>query len=238
MSGIVVKPRARIFHGHDWVYAADVQKVFGQPEPGSVISLKDFRDRPLGSAIYNPQSQIVARRFSRHRETLDRPLFVRRLTRAWTRRQRLPGVNPNLCRVVWSESDGLPGVVIDRYGPHFVLQTLTLAMDQRKALLAQMRAPRAKRFVQEKFTDRVTVAGDDRPWSFKLEATVALPGGTGGEQTSTRTLLFTERVGGAQQLAGSKEFDAVFEIEQPLLDALWTFTYGPRDPGPAPEPKK
>ncbi len=107
-----------------------------------------------------------------------------------------------------------------------------------EALLAQMRAPRAKRFVQEKFTDRVTVAGDDRPWSFKLEATVALPGGTGGEQTSTRTLLFTERVGGPQQLAGSKEFDAVFEIEQPLLDALWTFTYGPRDPGPAPEPKK
>lgn len=107
-----------------------------------------------------------------------------------------------------------------------------------EALLAQMRAPRAKRFVQEKFSERVTVAGDDRPWSFKLEATVALPGGTGGEQTSTRTLLFTERVGGAQQLAGSKEFDAVFEIEQPLLDALWTFTYGPRDPGPAPEPKK
>jgi hypothetical protein len=107
-----------------------------------------------------------------------------------------------------------------------------------EALLAQMRAPRAKQFVQEKFTDRVTVAGDDRPWSFKLEATVALPGGTGGEQTSMRTLLFTERVGGAQQLAGSKEFDAVFEIEQPLLDALWTFTYGPRDPGPAPEPKK
>ena len=101
-----------------------------------------------------------------------------------------------------------------------------------EALLAQMRAPRAKRFVQDAFTERVTVAGDDRPWSYKLEATVALPGGTGAEQTGTKTLLFTERVGGAQQLAGSREFDAVFEIEQPLLDALWTFTYGPRDPGP------
>ncbi len=98
-------------------------------------------------------------------------------------------------------------------------------------LLAQLRTPRAKRFVQDTFTDRVTVAGDNRPWSYKLEATVSLPGGNGGEQTSTRTILFTERVGGAQQLAGSKEFDAVFEIEQPLLDALWTLTYGPRDPG-------
>ncbi len=137
MSGIIVKPRARIFHGHEWVYAADVQKVFGEPEPGSVVSLKDFKDRPLGSAIYNPQSQIVARRFSRHKETLDRDLFVRRLKRAWARRERMTGMDRSLCRVIWSESDGLPGVVIDRYGPHFVLQTLTLAMDLRKSLIAE-----------------------------------------------------------------------------------------------------
>jgi hypothetical protein len=113
--------------------------------------------------------------------------------------------------------------------------------EKREALervLAQLRAPRAKRFVQDHFTDRVTVAGDDRPWSWKLEATILLPGGTTGEQTSTKTLLFTERVGGAEQLAGSKESDAVFEIEQPLLDALWKLTYGPRDPGAPVEPKK
>lgn len=101
-----------------------------------------------------------------------------------------------------------------------------------ETLLDHLRTPRAKHFVQDTFTARVTVAGADRPWSYQLEATVSLPGGTGGEQTSTRTMLFTERVGGAQQLAGSKEFDAVFEIEQPLLDALWTLTYGPRDPAP------
>lgn len=106
-------------------------------------------------------------------------------------------------------------------------------------LLAQMRAPRARRFVQDNFTERVTVAGDDRPWSYQLEAVVALPGGAGVEQTSNETLLFTERVGGAHQLAGSRKFDAVFELEQPLLDALWTFTYGSRDPGPPlPETKK
>jgi 23S rRNA (cytosine1962-C5)-methyltransferase len=137
MSGIVVKPRARIFHGHEWVYGADVQKTFGNPEPGGIISLKDFRDRPLGSAIYNPRSQIVARRFSRHREDLDLPFFIRRLQRAWSRRERLTEIDHGLCRVVWSESDGLPGVVLDRYGPHFVLQTLTLAMDLRKDLITR-----------------------------------------------------------------------------------------------------
>jgi 23S rRNA (cytosine1962-C5)-methyltransferase len=137
MAGIVVKPRARIFHGHEWVYAADILKTFGSPEPGSLISLKDFKDRPMGTGIYNPRSQIVVRRFSRHKEELDRDFFVRRLRRAWSRRERMRGLDLQLCRVVWSESDGLPGVVIDRYGPHFVLQTLTLAMDMRKQLIAE-----------------------------------------------------------------------------------------------------
>jgi 23S rRNA (cytosine1962-C5)-methyltransferase len=132
-GGLVVKPRARIFHGHEWVYASDVQKTFGQVEAGSVVSLKDFKDRSLGSAIYNPQSQIVARRFSRHREDLTLDFFRRRLQRAWARRERMEGLDREWCRVVWSESDGL----LDRYGAHFVLQTLTLAMDQRKDLITQ-----------------------------------------------------------------------------------------------------
>ena len=70
MSGIIIKPRARIFHGNEWVYGAEVQKMFGDPQPGDVITLKDFKDRGLGSAIFNPKSQIIARRFSRHREDL------------------------------------------------------------------------------------------------------------------------------------------------------------------------
>lgn len=137
MPGIVVRPRSRIFHGHDWVYASEIQKTFGKPEPGEVISLKDFRDRPLGSAIYNPASQIVARRISRRKQELNSDFFQRRLERALQLRQRLPDVNPLLCRLVWSEADGLPGVIVDRYGDHLVLQTLTLAMDRRKEIIAQ-----------------------------------------------------------------------------------------------------
>jgi 23S rRNA (cytosine1962-C5)-methyltransferase len=137
MAGIVVKPRARIFHGHDWVYASEVLKTFGNPEAGDVISLKDGQDRSLGSAIYNPNSQIIARRFSRHRQELDHDFFVRRITQAIACREKL-GVLRNPGRVVWSESDGLPGVIIDRYGLHLVLQTLTLAMDRRKELIVDV----------------------------------------------------------------------------------------------------
>src|SRR5213596_347071 len=135
MAGIVVKPRARILHGHDWVFSSEVLKVFGKPADGDVISLKDGKDHLIGSAIYNSKSQIVARRFSRRKQELDLDFFKRRIGQAAEYRVRRD-MDLKLCRVVWSESDGLPGLIIDRYGDHFVMQTLTLAMDMRKDLIA------------------------------------------------------------------------------------------------------
>lgn len=136
MAGLVIKPRSQILHGHDWVYASEVLKAFGDPQDGDVVSLKDGKDRLLGSAIYNKRSQIVARRFSRQRQELDLDFFTRRIRQAVEYRERR-GVRRDLCRLVWSESDGLPGVIVDRYGPTLVLQTLTLAMDQRKKLIVE-----------------------------------------------------------------------------------------------------
>ena len=136
MAGIIVKPRSRIFHGHDWVYASEIQKTFGNPEPGDVISLKDFRDRPLGTAIYNPNSQIVARRISRRKQKLELEFFLRRIKQAIELRQR-SGMDERLCRLVWSESDALPGVIVDRYGDHLILQTLTLSMFKHIDLIKQ-----------------------------------------------------------------------------------------------------
>src|SRR6266704_3813209 len=134
MAGLVVKPRARILHGHDWVFSGEVLKTFGSPTDGDVISLKDGRDHLIGTAIYNRKSQIVARRFSRRKQDLDLDFFQRRIAQAVVYRARR-GINPRLCRLVWSESDGLPGVIVDRYGDYFVLQTLTLGMDRRKDLI-------------------------------------------------------------------------------------------------------
>jgi 23S rRNA (cytosine1962-C5)-methyltransferase len=121
-------------HGHDWVFSSEVLKVFGNPVDGDVISLKDGKDHLIGSAIYNSKSQIVARRFSRRRQDLDKDFFQRRIQQASEYRDRR-NVDAKLRRIVWSESDGLPGLIIDRYGDNFVLQTLTLAMDMRKDLI-------------------------------------------------------------------------------------------------------
>lgn len=146
MGGIIIKPRSRIFQGHDWIYSSEVQKTFGEPEPGEVITLKDFKDRPMGAAIYNPNSQIIARRFSHRAQKIDVDFLVRRLERALLVRQG-GEFQSDICRLVWSESDGLPGVILDRFGDVFVLQTTTLAFDLRKDLLrdaiCQVFSPRA-----------------------------------------------------------------------------------------------
>ena len=136
MASIIVRPRARVFHGHDWVHDNEVLKVTGKPEDGAVVGLKDQRDRFLGSAIYNSHSKIPARRFSRQRQDLDADFFHRRIGMASEYRDKL-GLDPRARREVWSESDGLPGLILDRYGDCAVLQTLTLAMDQRQDLIAE-----------------------------------------------------------------------------------------------------
>jgi 23S rRNA (cytosine1962-C5)-methyltransferase len=135
MASIIVRPRARVFHGHDWVHDNEVLKVTGKPEDGTVVGLKDQRDRFLGSAIYNSHSKIPARRFSRQRQDLDADFFRRRIAMASEYRDKL-GLDPRARREVWSESDGLPGLILDRYGDCAVLQTLTLAMDQRQDPIA------------------------------------------------------------------------------------------------------
>ena len=116
MAGLIISPRARIFQGHDWVYGTEVRKIFGNPQPGDVVALKDFKDRFLGSAMFNPHSQIVARRFSRRKQE-----------------RRLP--EETLTRLVWSESDGLPGLIVDRYADYLVVQTLTIAMECRLPII-------------------------------------------------------------------------------------------------------
>ncbi len=154
MAGLIIAPKARIFHGHDWVYGTEVRTVFGNPQPGDVVLLKDQRDRYLGSAMYNPHSQIVARRFSRRKQDLDRDFFVRRISQAATLRERLlPG--EEMMRVVWSESDGLPGLIVDRYVDVLVVQTLTMAMYQRLGLI--------KDILHDLFSPRCILVRNDSP---------------------------------------------------------------------------
>jgi len=90
---------------------------------------------------------------------------------------------------------------------------------------------RAVRFEAGTFSAATSGQG---PWRYRLEVTFALPGGGGSDSTSIHSLFLTARLGGTEQWGGAPEFGAVFRLDQPLIDALWTLTYGDRDPG-APE---
>lgn len=74
MAGLIISPRARIFKGTTGFTARKCAN-FGNPQPGDVVALKDFKDRFLGSAMFNPHSQIVARRFSRRKQELNGDFF-------------------------------------------------------------------------------------------------------------------------------------------------------------------
>jgi hypothetical protein len=91
-------------------------------------------------------------------------------------------------------------------------------------LLAALRDLRAARIVRETYPDTVPVDGAERPWSYRLEATLAPP--TDGPLV----LTLAERTGGRTQLAGSPARGLVFTLEQPVLDALWTLLYPAEKP--------
>ncbi|HSY54204.1 MAG TPA: DUF4340 domain-containing protein, partial [Opitutaceae bacterium] len=97
-----------------------------------------------------------------------------------------------------------------------------------QAVLDALQTLRAKSFVLDEFPSTVPAGGENRPWSYRLDATIALAAASGAPATTTTTqLFFTERTGGGTQLAGSPEFGLVFEVEQSLLDALFTLTTPP-----------
>ncbi len=123
--------KARVLSGHPWVFANEVESLLPAAHDGEAVECRDRAGRPLGSGIYNSRSQIVWRRFSRERAEFDGSWIRAALERALARRAGLGEHG----RLVWSESDDLPGVVVDRFGRALVVQVQTLAMERRTDLL-------------------------------------------------------------------------------------------------------
>ena len=106
---------------HPWVFSGAVAKVTGQPESGETIEIHSSDGEFLAVAAYNPQSQITARVWDWKRREIDAVFFEERIAQAVAlRAELLPGRHS--ARLVHAESDGLPGVVIDRYGGVVVVQ--------------------------------------------------------------------------------------------------------------------
>lgn len=124
----------RIASGHLWIFSSDVTDRDGA-EPGDAVRVVDPRGRCLGVAHYSSTSQITLRLLSDKPEPIDKPFFLRRLTAALAHRERVVE-SSNAYRLVSSEGDLLPGLIVDRYGPYLVMQTLNQGMDKARDLIA------------------------------------------------------------------------------------------------------
>ena len=107
--------------GHPWVFTNNVQAVSGDPKPGELVRVTDPKQRLLGFGYYNPKSLIPLRMLyppqagEGHDNIPDEPFELsRKLDRALSRRKKL-NIHSNAYRLIWSEADGLPGVVCDVY---------------------------------------------------------------------------------------------------------------------------
>jgi len=135
---ILHKGRARpLWFGHPWVYANAIDRVEGEVAPGDGVGLCDHDGRLIGRGFYNPRSQIPVRLCTRADEPLDAAFLRGRIERARGLRARLglPSAATTIYRLVNSEGDDLPGLVVDVYGDTAVVQITTLGMSERRAAI-------------------------------------------------------------------------------------------------------
>ena len=126
----------RVRGGHPWIYASEIEKVDGDFENGDIVDVADFRGKFIGRGFYNPQSQISLRILTRNDEPCDRDFFARRIRDAWEYRKLL--CDPMSCRLIYSESDFLPGLVVDKFAGVLVLQSLSLGIERIKDMLCDL----------------------------------------------------------------------------------------------------
>ena len=126
---VTARGAARLLGGHPWVYRSDV--VSAQASAGDLVSVHDRRGRRLGTALYSSASEITLRLLSTRGIAADEfPTLLReRITQAIDYRQRVVR-DSDACRLLFSEADRLPGLVVDRYNDVLSMQVLTQAMDR------------------------------------------------------------------------------------------------------------
>lgn len=139
MTRIILKPGhcRRVQAGHPWIFSNEIAEIAGSAEPGCPVEVCSSAGQRFGVGYYNPHSLISARLLAPPGTSIDEAdFFLSRLRTAIDYRR---GVYPDCTavRLVYGESDGLPGLVVDRYGEVLVVQLLTLGMDLRRDLIVE-----------------------------------------------------------------------------------------------------
>lgn len=140
MGRLTVSSKGLAWHqkGHPWIFRDDLEAV-QDALPGAIVALETKKGRFLAQGFYSDRSKIAFRLISRSREPIDRAFWKGRFQRAAQFRQ-LAVEKTNAYRVVYGESDGIPSLIVDRYGAHWVMQTLSQGADRETGLFADLLA--------------------------------------------------------------------------------------------------
>ncbi|HJT29991.1 MAG TPA: class I SAM-dependent rRNA methyltransferase [Pyrinomonadaceae bacterium] len=139
----------RVRQGHLWIYRSDVIAV--DAEGGSVVTVKDERGNFVGQALFSDASQIALRFLTQSNEEIDREWWRRRICDARDRRHIAP--ETNAYRLIYSEGDLLPSLIVDRYADVLVMQTLSQGTDAVKSMLTEL--------LVEEFNPRAVIERND-----------------------------------------------------------------------------
>ncbi|HKG97768.1 MAG TPA: hypothetical protein VKA97_08135, partial [Pyrinomonadaceae bacterium] len=139
----------RVRQGHLWIYRSDVVAV--DAEGGSVVTVKDERGNYIGQALFSDASQIALRFLTQSTEDIDRDWWRRRIREAAGRRN-IPA-DTNAYRLIYSEGDLLPSLIVDRYDDVLVMQTLSQGTDAVKSLVTEI--------LTEEFSPRAVIERND-----------------------------------------------------------------------------
>jgi len=127
---------SRVHSGHPWVFLSDIEKVEGEFENGDVVDVCSWRGTFLGKAFYNPKSQIALRMLTTHDEPINEEFWAKRVRDAWEYRKLL--CDPMSCRLIYSESDFIPGLIVDKFEDVLVMQSLCLGVEKWKNTIARL----------------------------------------------------------------------------------------------------
>lgn len=192
---VVISRRAvdRLRSGHPWIYRSDLVDA-SAAEAGVTVRLVDQRGRFHGMAHYSAASQIAVRLLTAEDRAIDGDFLRERLQRAAALRERIVS-NSNAFRLVYSEGDDLPGLIVDRYGDWLVIQTLSQGMDCARPLIVDALAELFKpRGIVERNDSRVR----------ELEALPQQSGLAWGEPPGSIEIEMNDVIFGVDLLGGQK----------------------------------
>ncbi len=137
---VLAKGREKaLMNRHPWIYSGAVARVIGDAVPGDMVDVVDAGGAWWARGYYNPNSKIRVRVLTWEQgQAIDRAFLRQQLAASIARRERMVSGDTNAYRLVYAESDGLPGLIVDRYADWVVLQSLTMGMDGLKQEIAEM----------------------------------------------------------------------------------------------------